>query len=134
MMFNVIFTGILITVAILSLFYWAMIKYSFLEETLFIKKIQTIVFTSIIIMELFRVYTIRFEHKLGFFSNRYLILAVLASLTLQLAVLYTPLSAFFGTLPLSLNDWLFIVGASGIVSLLSILGIFVRSRIKWFED
>ncbi len=134
MMFNVIFVAVLITVAILGLFYWGMIKYDLLEETIFIKKIQTIVFTALIVMELIRVYTIRLEYKLGLFSNKYLLLAVFTSFTLQLAVIYTPLSTFFGTLPLSLIDWTVIMGANAMVFVLSVFGIIIKNRIKWFKE
>ena len=133
MLFNVFYVAILITIAVLGLFYWAMINYADLEPSLFIKKIQTIAFTAIIVMELARLYTIRSEYKLGIFSNKYLVMAVVASILLQLAVIYTPLSIFFGTTLLSLQDWLFIVGATLGVFILNVIGIKIKNRINWFN-
>jgi len=134
MMFNVFYVGSLITIAVLGLFYWAMVSYGDLEPSLFIQKIQTIAFTAIIVMELVRLQTIRSEYKLGIFSNKYLVMAVVASLGLQLAVIYTPLSIFFGTTFLSLRDWLMILGATAGVFVLSIIGVALKNKMKWFED
>jgi len=134
MMFNVFYVGGLITIAVLGLFYWAMVNYADLEPSLFIQKIQTIAFTAIIVMELVRLQTIRSEYKLGVFSNKYLVMAVVASLGLQLAVIYTPLGIFFGTTFLSVKDWLVILGVTAGVFVLSIVGVTLKNKMKWFED
>ena len=85
-------------------------------------------------MELVRLYTIRSEYKLGMFSNKYLVAAVIGSFALQLAVIYTPLGFFFGTVPLSLIDWGMIIGASAGVFVLSVIGVKVKNKIKWFRE
>lgn len=77
-------------------------------------KVQTIVFTSLVIFEIVRLQTIRSEYKLGIFSNKPLLWAVLGSLVLQIAVIYTPLNSWFKVVPLDLMDWGVIVLA-GIV-------------------
>ena len=51
------------------------------------------------------------------FSNKYLLLAIISSIALQAAVIYTPLSSTFHTSPLSLMDWAVIVSVSGSVLL-----------------
>ncbi len=44
--------------------------------------------------------------KLGIWRNRWLILAILVSILLQLAVIYIPmLRVAFGTVPLSIEKW-----------------------------
>jgi Ca2+-transporting ATPase len=74
---------------------------------------QTMVFTISMVFEMFLVFSARTDEPLfkGMFSNRYLVLAVVVSMLLQFAVVYTPfLQPFFGTVPLGLSDWLLIFG------------------------
>jgi Ca2+-transporting ATPase len=64
--------------------------------------------------ELIRAYTGRSEYQsifsIGVFSNKWMNWAVLASFTLVLLVTYVPfLQPFFDTVPLSLDDWLFML-------------------------
>jgi len=68
-------------------------------------KAQTIAFTSLVLFELVRLQSIRMDYKLSIFSNKWLIGAVILSLLLQLATIYTPASKWFKTVPLSLMDW-----------------------------
>ncbi|VVC02696.1 Copper-exporting P-type ATPase B [Candidatus Bilamarchaeum dharawalense] len=65
----------------------------------------TILFTSIVVMELFTVYVVRWRYKTRILSNKWLHLAVASSFILQLVLLYTPLNAMFGIVPLTLDDW-----------------------------
>jgi Ca2+-transporting ATPase len=65
----------------------------------------TMLFTGFVILELFTVYIVRGRYHSEMFSNNWLHLAVLISLVLQLAILYTPLNALFLVEPLSLGDW-----------------------------
>ncbi|MEM4250584.1 MAG: calcium-transporting P-type ATPase, PMR1-type [Candidatus Bathyarchaeia archaeon] len=72
---------------------------------------QTMVFTTMVVFEMFNAFNCRSERhsivKIGFFSNRWLVVAVAVSITMQLAVLYTPtFDVLFDTVPLSLTDWL----------------------------
>lgn len=134
MIFNIVYVSILITIAVLGLFFWAMGHYQGLEEEQFLHKIQTIAFTAIIVMELVRLQAIRSEYKLGVFSNTWLVLAVLASLALQLLVIYTPLSIFFGTSPLVLLDWALILGATFVVFVLNTAGEALKRQQGWFKE
>ena len=118
----------LITVAVLGLFYWATREYSYLEGNLFLSKIQTIAFTTVILMELVRLQAIRSQYKLGIFSNKYLVFAVLASIVLQIAVIYTPLSSFFGTTFLNVKDWIFIVGTTFLIFIINIFVIKLHDK------
>ncbi|HLD56962.1 MAG TPA: calcium-translocating P-type ATPase, PMCA-type [archaeon] len=75
-----------------------------------IDKARTVAFTSLVLFELFLTYAIRFNYKTKLFSNKYLFLAVIVSLALQLAVVYLPpLQAAFKTVGLGLVDWGYIL-------------------------
>ncbi len=114
MLFNVFSTGLLIVIGVLWLFHWAQVHgpaRGYAGDEL-VQYAQTVAFTALIVMEIARLQAIRSEYRLGPFANRWLILAVLSSIGLQLLVLYTPLARFFKTVPLQLEDWLYILGAA----------------------
>jgi Ca2+-transporting ATPase len=71
---------------------------------------MTMVFTGFVVFEFAKLYVVRWTRDTPLLSNRWLALAVGASLALHLAVLYSPLSAYFGTVPLSLSDWGLLAG------------------------
>jgi Ca2+-transporting ATPase len=94
------------TVAILGVFLIALER--FLGHLL---AAQTMAYTTLVCSELLRAYTSRSEYQsifsIGFFSNRWMVWATIASLLLMLLVLYTPfLQPFFSTVSLSPGDWL----------------------------
>jgi P-type Ca2+ transporter type 2C len=75
---------------------------------------QTMAFATLSISELLRAYTARSERfniwQIGIFSNRYMQYAVLASLAIQLAIIYLPpLDPIFQTTFLGVKDWLVII-------------------------
>jgi len=125
---KIVYMSLLITAGVLALFYLSMDNYSNLTGSSFNVKIQTIAFTTIVLMEIVRIQSIRHEYKLGIFSNKYLIAAVLSSVILQLAVIYTPLNLLFGTTFLSLIDWGYIVGTIFAVFVLNGLGLLIIKR------
>ena len=94
-------------IAILLAFYFGLQRYpGHLEAA------QTIAFVTLCTSELLRAYTARSEYhsvfSIGVFSNKWMNWAVLASFLLVLAVVYVPfLRPFFDTVPLTLDDWLF---------------------------
>jgi len=90
-------------------------------------KAQTVAFNAIVIFEIARLQMIRSKYSLGIFSNMWLFVAVIASLILQMIVVYTPVGQFFGVVPLELVDWLVIVGAA--VLLYIINGVYY-----WFRE
>ena len=78
---------------------------------------RTMAFTGIIFLELINVFNFRsFRQTLkstGFFSNPYIIAAILSSLVLQAIVVYTPyFQAVFKTTALSVSDWALIIAVS----------------------
>ena len=116
-------------IAILLAFYFGLQRYpGHLEAA------QTIAFVTLCTSELLRAYTARSEYhsmfSIGVFSNKWMNWAVLASFLLVLAVVYVPfLSPFFDTVPLTLDDWLFMFPfffASPIA--MELLKVYFRSR------
>jgi Ca2+-transporting ATPase len=94
-------------IAILLAFYFGLQRYPGNLEAA-----QTIAFVTLCTSELIRAYTARSEYlslfAIGVFSNKWMNWAVLASFLLVLAVVYVPfLQPFFDTVPLTVNDWLF---------------------------
>ncbi len=75
---------------------------------------QTMAFTTLVVFELMLVFNSRQEGKSWFetnpFSNRWLVLAVIASFGLQMMAVYVPfLDPIFGTHELVLADWAYIL-------------------------
>jgi Ca2+-transporting ATPase len=75
---------------------------------------QTMAFAGLIVFELWNVLNFRsLRHPLArirFFSNRYLLAALLASGVVLVLVVYQPLfQLFLGTIPLTLSDWVILV-------------------------
>jgi Ca2+-transporting ATPase len=66
---------------------------------------MTMVFTSFVFLEFVGLYVIRWLRGTPTLSNPWLTVAVVVSAGLQLAVVYTPLNRFFGTVPLTVTDW-----------------------------
>lgn len=81
---------------------------------------QTLVFTTLCFSQLWHVMAIRSERRslfrIGILSNKPLFLAIVITILLQLAVVYTPvLNTFFHTQPLTITEILAAAGISSIV-------------------
>lgn len=79
---------------------------------------RTMAFTTLVFAQLFYVFECRSERfspfELGFFKNKFLVLAVSISILMQAAVLYLPLlQGVFQTVPLQPWQWLIILLAAG---------------------
>jgi Ca2+-transporting ATPase len=101
--------GTVDAIAILSVFYLALQRYPD-----HLAAAQTIAFITLCCSELIRAFTARSEYhslfSIGVFSNRWMVWAVGVSFLLVLMVIYIPfLRPFFDTVPLSLDDWLFML-------------------------
>ena len=95
--------------AILAVFYLALQRYP--DQLV---AAQTIAFATLCTSELIRAFTARSEYhsifSIGVFSNRWMVWAVGVSFLLVLMVVYVPfLRPFFDTVPLTADDWLFML-------------------------
>jgi Ca2+-transporting ATPase len=112
--FNILSVGIVITTGTL----WIFTRY--IDNPI---KAAAMAFTSLVVFQMYNVFNSRAGSesifKKGLFSNKYLILAVLASLGLHMVSIYTPLSNIInkGQVFLSLGDWglVILVGSSVII-------------------
>ncbi|MDK2901465.1 MAG: P-type Ca2+ transporter type [Thermosediminibacterales bacterium] len=100
-----------IAIAVLGIFFYA------LNSTENLVLARTFAFATLITSELFRAQTARSENiplfKLGLFTNKYMFWGTLLSFVMMLIVMYIPfISNVFKTVPLTLNQWLIIVGFS----------------------
>lgn len=106
--------SVMVTIAVLSII--GVMKNDPLHE-------QTMAFTAVVLFEMIIIWAIRSQYRLPFFSNKYLIAAVSASLILHLGVLYLPIQIGSSTLQelfkvtyLSLTDWGIILGAGALLA------------------
>jgi Ca2+-transporting ATPase len=81
---------------------------------------QTMAFTVLTLSQLAHVMAIRSDKvstfSLGFFSNRYLAIAVCASVILQMAIIYVPaLNTIFKTQPLTLSELIICFALSSVI-------------------
>lgn len=77
---------------------------------------MTSAFTIIVIFEMVRIQSVRMKYRVGMFSNKKLIYAMIASIAMQLLVIYfPPLQQAFGTVALGLLEWLEIILLSSTV-------------------
>lgn len=119
---SIVGIAIFMTVTILPLFY---IHRASLELA------QTMVFTSFVLFEMVRIQAIRWRYNLGLLSNPWLVIAVVVTLTLQLVILYTPISVLFGVVPLGGIHWLQI--SIGVVAFVVFMLLFVRIQDRVFD-
>lgn len=85
---------------------------------------RTAALVTLVMSQLVHVFECKSESKgifeINFFSNLWLILAVLSSVLLLLAVIYLPfMMKIFGTRPLGMNDWFIAGGMSLLVPVIS---------------
>jgi Ca2+-transporting ATPase len=100
---------------------------------------QTVAFATLTLSELIRAFTARSERislfKLGVFSNKTMNIAVIFSIVVVIAVIYVPfMQVIFGTVPLALVDWLWIIPFALMASVAAELTkIYLRGRAKRIE-
>jgi Ca2+-transporting ATPase len=118
--------SVLIFIGLMPIFYWY-----WQNEGL--EKAQTMALATLVVYELFYAFNCRSLHytlpKLGLFTNKWLLPAVLSSGLLLLAVIYIPSWGMaFHTVPLDLWDWDVIFIAAGASFLLVEFGKWVAGR------
>lgn len=72
---------------------------------------QTLLFTFLVLVEMIRIQTIRQRYDQSLLSNKWLIGALGGSLLLQLMVVYTPLSRYFGTYRVGMEGWTWMIAS-----------------------
>jgi Ca2+-transporting ATPase len=100
---RMIVVGMIMGIGTLGLFqYYLMIKP--------IEYAQTIAFTSLMMYQMFNVMNSRSETEsiLSLKNNYYLWLSIASSIVLQIIIIYSPLNALFGTMEISIIDWIYI--------------------------
>lgn len=97
MMASILGIGLLITVAGLPLFFGNL--------NAGLVRAQTMLFTFLVIIELVRIQIIRRRYHQSLLSNKWLIGALVSSVLLQLAVIYTPLNKVFQVTMLASHEW-----------------------------
>lgn len=75
-----------------------------------IERARTVLFTGFVLYEFIRIASIRYQEKLNWFSNKWLLLSLFGSLALQIFIIYSPLNQFFYVEPLLLKDWAILLG------------------------
>ncbi|MBI4300002.1 MAG: HAD-IC family P-type ATPase, partial [Chloroflexi bacterium] len=66
---------------------------------------QTITFTAFVTQEYLPLGSLRYHERSSLFTNRWLVIALALSLSLHMALLYTPLGGLFSVAPLGLGPW-----------------------------
>lgn len=98
-------------------------------------KARTIAFSIMVFSELLRAYSCRSETqpvlKIGMFKNRFLNIAILSSVIMQLAIIVIPsLDFVFDTVWLTAQDWMLIIPLSFIVFLSVELSKIIAPRVS----
>jgi len=112
---SIVGIGVLDTVLLLAIFLYTLPLWGPVVAS-------TMVFTGFVLTEFIRLVIIRRADGLALLSNKWLIAAVLFSLFLQMAVLYTPLSEVFGTVPLGADGWVVLLAFMGAGMVLAVVG------------
>ena len=81
---------------------------------------QTMLFMSLAFFELLMFPIIRRDYGLKLMDNKYLIAAISFSILTHLAVLYTPISEFFGVTPLALHHWGYIAAGLAVFAVIEV--------------
>jgi Ca2+-transporting ATPase len=118
MWFDILFVGTIMAAGTLLVMDWTL-PGGLLPGKGTLHYAQTMAFTTLIFFQLFNVFNTRSAERSAFrdlFSNKWLWLAVLVSVVLQLCVVSLPfLQVPFQTVPLSATDWLVCIGVASFV-------------------
>jgi len=96
---------------------------------------QTMAFTTLMFFQMFNVLNCRSQTRsvfsVGFFSNKFLVMAIAASIILHLIIIYSPLNTLFNSTALSWSDLLISAAvASSVLLFMEIYKIFSRINLK----
>ncbi|WP_248926457.1 calcium-translocating P-type ATPase, SERCA-type [Paenibacillus hamazuiensis] len=129
---KIISRGVLIGICTLAAFWLALQENP--DSASHLVKAQTVAFATLVMAQLIHVFDCRSSRSIFHrnpLQNRYLVLAVISSLLLVLAVLYTPqLQPIFKTVPLNLRDWIVVLVFAGIPTFLMGIGSVLQNPSK----
>jgi P-type Ca2+ transporter type 2C len=116
MLYRMLFLSVIMAGGTVGLFYWQL-------QTVSLETARTMAFCTIVGFQWFNALNSRSNHrsvfKLGFFSNRWLMIGIPVGIALQLLVIYTPLlQDLFHTVPLNASQWGIIIGVAASVWIL----------------
>ncbi len=123
-LYTILWQGIILTMGALFVYFAGPILFSTQDLSYDREIFQTSVFTTLVITQLLHTFNFRFEDK-GIFrrnilENKYLDLAVIVSILLQIGIIYIPwLQGVFKTASLGLYHWILIIACS-VISVLII--------------
>ncbi len=108
MWFDIVFVGLIMGLGTLAVMDGAL-NGGFLPGGGDMRYAQTMAFTTLVFFQLFNVFNSRSDTQSAFkgmFSNKWIWIAILTSVLLQILVVYTPfLQSAFNTMPLTLTEW-----------------------------
>ncbi len=70
---------------------------------------RSALFMGFVLYEFIKMAEIRHSEELSFFDNKFLLVALVSSIALQMAVVYTPLNVYFSVVPLGVYEWLVLI-------------------------
>jgi P-type Ca2+ transporter type 2C len=119
---GIIWSDMFISIIVISLLMTAAVLFFYMRwYQVDLVMARTWVLILLVMLEVMRVQMIRSNYGVGIFANKRLIGAILLSLLLILLVIYTPLSAYFQTKPLSLG------------MREDIIGLFIITTVVWLS-
>lgn len=139
MLIGIAVQAVMMTIAVLSSYLLAGVHPGATLDDPDLPMWQTVAFATLTLSELLRAFTARSERisvfKLGVFSNKTMNMAVIFSIIVVIAVIYVPfLQVIFGTVPLALIDWVWILPFSMLASVAAeVTKIYLQARAKRIE-
>ncbi|MEM0360623.1 MAG: cation transporting ATPase C-terminal domain-containing protein, partial [Candidatus Diapherotrites archaeon] len=104
MVFSILTVGIAMAAVIIGVFLLEFFNSVETETAAKMARAQTAAFTCFVVFEMVRVQTVRASFRTKIFSNKWLWIALFASIALQLGVIYSPLNKFFRVVPLTIEE------------------------------
>lgn len=106
---RILFVSFIIILGTFGLFLWDSLHSASLEES------RTMAVNTLVMFEVFYLFNTRYLRRSvlsvkGLFGNRYVLIAVAATIVIQIGFTYAPpMQHIFGTAPLTWKNWIFIV-------------------------
>ncbi|WKK84394.2 cation-translocating P-type ATPase [Marivirga arenosa] len=94
-----------------------------------IERARTTLITGVVVFEFVRIGAIRYQEKIGWFANKWLVMGLIISLVLHVALIYSPLNSFFYLIPIGLKEWGIILSGAiiGYLFAISITSIIMKT-------